>query len=278
MSRHPLHCARSLHPNQPPPLLPPTKQLLACWVVCSRASANFLAAPKAIQHPLRKVVNQALRQHRFAVARTAAMIAAAVSVAVHVATPRAVTMPRTAAVIRVVRTGKQKTDVMTCARLHVKTAAAATHARKRVRMRAKRACPPARKTVVGVAAAKRAPTNRKVLKTRAKAGSHATAMMLPAARRVTTLKPGRLKRQRKLHVQMKASRSVHATTRVTAHASTPSIRKPKPSNRIFRLQKPSKRQQRPISPRLAQLLPSLRRSQPRWKHRSPNAQEGRWPS
>src|SRR5690625_6374963 len=76
------------------------------------------------------------------------MIAAAVSVAGHVATPRAVTIPRTTTVTSVARTGKRKTDVMTCARLHVKTAAAAPHARKRVRMSARKAHPPARKIAV----------------------------------------------------------------------------------------------------------------------------------
>src|SRR5690554_5984356 len=235
MSRHPLHCARSPHPNQPP--LPPRKRVPAFWVGCSRASASFLAAPKTIRRQRRKAVDRALRLHRLAAARTAAMIAAAVSVAVRVAIPRIVTMPRTAVVTSVVRTGKRKTDVMMHARPHVKTAAVAT----RARMRVKKACPPARKTVVDVAAAKGVPTNRKVRKRPAKAGSHATAMMHPAARKLTTLKLGLLKRQRKLRVLMTANRSAHAIIRVTVHASTPSIRKLKPSKRIFRLQKPSKR-------------------------------------
>src|SRR5690554_3422197 len=278
MSRHPLHCARSPHlnPNQPP--LPPRKRVPACWVGCSRASANFLAAPKTIRHQRRKAVDRALRLHRLAAAKTTAMIAAAVSVAVRVATPRIVTIPRTAVVTSVVRTGKLKTDAMTHARPHVKTAAVATHAKNRARMRAKRACPPARKTGVDVAAAKGVPTNRRVRKRPAKAGSHATAMMHPAARKVTTLKPGLLKRQRKLRVLMTASRSAHATIRVIARANTPSIRKPKPHSRSFRLQMPSKRQQLPSSPRLTQPLQSLRRNQPRAKHRSPKALELRLPS
>src|SRR5690554_1783200 len=275
MSRHPLHCARIPPPN--PPSLPPPKRLPACWVVYSRASVNFLAAPRAIRHQLPKAVARAPR-HRLAAARTTAMIAAAVSVAGHVATPRAVTIPRTTAVTSVARTGKRKTDVMTCARLHVKTAAATPHARKRVRRRARRACPPARRIAVDVAVAKHVPTSRRVLTTPAKAGNHATAMMLPAARRVTILKPGLLKWLRKLHVLTTASRSVHATIRVTALGSTPSIRKLKPSKRNFRLLKPSKRQSHPNNPRLAQPMQSLRRSQPRSKHRRPSALELRLPS
>src|SRR5690625_5801878 len=168
MSRHPLHCARIPPPN--PPSLPPPKRLPAYWVVYSRASVNFLAAPRAIRHQLPKAVDRALRQHRFAATTTAAMTAAAASDAVRAATPRPVTMPRTAAVTSVARTGKRKTDVMTCARLHVKTAAATPHARKRVRRRARRACPPARRIAVDVAVAKHVPTSRRGVTTPAKAG------------------------------------------------------------------------------------------------------------